>query len=117
VDPQLPALLERTLAQLERYLEQGGIDAPTWVNDMAALERKLAELARGTADPALHRLLRDLLREMAEVYARAPGIDLQPRLVPFRPLYAALERAEHRAWQAHGRAAELQAGLQLAFQG
>jgi len=109
VDPQLPALLGRILDRLGRYLDEGGLDAPTWVTDMAALERQLTYLAGGTRDRVLHSLLRELLRRMSAVYACAPGVDFQPRRVAFGALFDALETAEDGAQKALDRAVEMQA--------
>jgi hypothetical protein len=109
VDPQLPALLGRILDRLGRYLDEGGLDAPTWVTDMAALERQLTYLAGGTRDRMLHSLLRELLRRMSAVYTCAPGVDFQPRRVAFGALFDALESAEGLAQKALDRAVEMQA--------
>jgi hypothetical protein len=108
VDPQLPALLERILERLGRYLDQGGLDAPTWVTDMAGLERQLTYLAAGTRDRPLHFLLRELLRQMSAVYACAPGVGLPPHRAAFGALFDAMETAEELAQKAFARAAELQ---------
>jgi hypothetical protein len=109
VDPQLPALLVRILDRLDRYLDEGGLDAPTWVTEMGALERQLTHLTAGTRDRPLHGLLRELLRQMSAVYACAPGVDLHPHLVATDPLFDAMEAAEAVTRRALRRAAELQA--------
>jgi len=107
VDPRLPALLDRISERLGRYLDQGGLDAPTWVTEMGALERQLADLMAGTRDRPLHGLLRDLLRQMSAVYTSAPGIDWQPRAATPMALFDSLEAAVALAGRALRRAAEL----------
>ena len=109
VDPQLPALLGRILDRLDGYLDQGGLDAPTWVTEMGALERQLTHLTAGTRDRPLHGLLRDLLRQMSAVYACAPGVDFHPRQNATDPLFDAMESAEAITRRALRRATELQA--------
>ncbi len=76
---------------------------------MAAIERRLENLAAGTRDRALHALLRDLLRQMSAVYLSAPGVDLQPHRVALSSLFDALESAERLAGKALDRAVQLQA--------